>query len=73
MVAGCSSVAIRSRTRGKPADHKLWTLPGVLLTPHTAGYGPYLDDRRYEIILDNCRRFLAGQPLRNLVDKSRWF
>jgi phosphoglycerate dehydrogenase-like enzyme len=56
-----------------PADHKLWTLPGVLLTPHTAGYGPYLDERRYEVILDNCRRFLAGQPLRNLVDKARWF
>jgi phosphoglycerate dehydrogenase-like enzyme len=56
-----------------PADHPLWTMPGVLLTPHTAGYGPYLDERRYEIILDNCRRFLAGQPLRNLVDKARWF
>jgi phosphoglycerate dehydrogenase-like enzyme len=55
------------------ADHKLWTMPGVLLTPHTAGYGPYLDERRYEVILDNCRRFLAGQPLRNLVDKARWF
>ena len=56
-----------------PADHPLWTMPGVLLTPHTAGYGPYLDERRYEIVLDNCRRFLDGQPLRNLVDKSRWF
>src|SRR5438477_12011324 len=56
-----------------PADHPLWTIPGVLLTPHTAGYGPYLDERRYEIILDNCRRFLAGQALRNLVDKARWF
>src|SRR5207248_1104769 len=56
-----------------PADHPLWTTPGALLTPHTAGYGPYLDERRYEIILDNCRRFLAGQPLRNLVDKARWF
>jgi phosphoglycerate dehydrogenase-like enzyme len=56
-----------------PADHKLWTLPGVLLTPHTAGYGPYLNERRYAIILDNCRRFQAGEPLRNLVDKSRWF
>jgi hypothetical protein len=56
-----------------PAEHPLWTTPGVLLTPHTAGYGPYLDERRYEIILDNCRRFLAGQPLRNLVDKARWF
>src|SRR6266446_5891705 len=56
-----------------PTDHKLWTLPGVLITPHTAGYGPYLDDRRFDIILDNCRRFLAGQPLRNLVEKARWF
>jgi phosphoglycerate dehydrogenase-like enzyme len=56
-----------------PADHKLWTRPGVLLTPHTAGYGPYLDERRFEIILDNCRRFQAGQPLRNLVDKARWY
>ena len=56
-----------------PADHPLWTTPGVLLTPHTAGYGPYLDERRYEVFSDNCRRFLAGQPLRNLVDKARWF
>jgi phosphoglycerate dehydrogenase-like enzyme len=56
-----------------PAAHPLWTTPGVLMTPHVAGYGPYLDERRYEVILDNCRRFLAGQPLRNLVDKSRWF
>ena len=56
-----------------PAGHKLWTQPGVLLTPHTAGYGPYLDERRYAIIEDNCRRFLAGGPLRNLVDKARWF
>ncbi len=45
----------------------------MLITPHTAGCGPYLDDRRYAILLDNCRRFLANQPLRNTVDKSRWF
>ncbi|HWN54188.1 MAG TPA: D-2-hydroxyacid dehydrogenase [Methylomirabilota bacterium] len=56
-----------------PATHPLWTMPGVLITPHTAGYGPYLDDRRYEILRDNCQRFLAGQPLRNVVDKTSWF
>ena len=56
-----------------PAEHPLWTMPGVLITPHTAGYGPYLDERRYEVFADNCRRFLAGQELRNVVDKSRWF
>jgi phosphoglycerate dehydrogenase-like enzyme len=56
-----------------PPDHPLWTMPGVLITPHTAGRGPYLDERRFEIILDNARRFLAEQPLRNLVDKASWF
>ncbi len=56
-----------------PAAHPLWTMPGVLITPHTAGYGPHLDERRLEILLDNCRRFLAGQPLRNVVDKASWF
>jgi phosphoglycerate dehydrogenase-like enzyme len=56
-----------------PADHPLWTMPGVLITPHTAGHGPFLDDRRLEVLLDNCRRFLGGEPLRNVVDKSNWF
>jgi phosphoglycerate dehydrogenase-like enzyme len=56
-----------------PADHPLWTAPGVLMTPHTAGYGPYLDERRFEVLSDNCRRFARGEPLRNLVDKTRWF
>ena len=56
-----------------PSDHPLWTMRGVLITPHTAGFGPYLDDRRYEVLSDNCRRFVAGQPLRNVVDKSSWF
>jgi phosphoglycerate dehydrogenase-like enzyme len=56
-----------------PADHPLWTTPGVLITPHTAGHGPYLDERRYEVLSENCRRFAAGQELRNVVDKARWF
>ena len=56
-----------------PADHPLWTMPGVLITPHTAGFGPYLDDRRFEVLLDNCQRFVAGEELRNVVDKTVWF
>jgi phosphoglycerate dehydrogenase-like enzyme len=56
-----------------PAEHPLWTMPNVLLTPHMAGYGPYLDDRRYEIVKDNCRAFLDGKPMRNVVDKASWF
>jgi len=56
-----------------PADHPLWTMPGVLITPHSAGFGPFLDERRFDILLDNCRRFAAGRPLRNAVDKASWF
>ena len=56
-----------------PADHPLWSAPGMLITPHVAAAGPYLDDRRAEVFLDNCRRFHDGQPLRNVVDKDNWF
>ena len=56
-----------------PTDHPLWTMPNVLLTPHMAGHGPYLNDRRYAIIEENCRLFAAGKPLRNEVDKRAWF
>lgn len=56
-----------------PADHPLWTTPGVLLTPHVADAGPYLDERRFNILVENCRRFAAGEPLLNVVDKQRWF
>ena len=56
-----------------PADHPLWDAPNVLLTPHTAGYGPYLDERRIALLIDNCRRFARGETLRNVVDKALWF
>jgi len=60
-------------TEPLPAEHPLWTLPGVIITPHTAGFGPHLNERRYDIIEDNCRRFMAGRTLRNIVDKQHWF
>jgi phosphoglycerate dehydrogenase-like enzyme len=56
-----------------PADHPLWTMPGVLMTPHMAGYGPHLNERRYAIIRDNLRAMIAGTPMRNVVDKANWF
>ena len=56
-----------------PSDHPLWSLPNVLLTPHMAGYGPHLNERRFQIIRDNCRAFANGAALRNVVDKENWF
>jgi phosphoglycerate dehydrogenase-like enzyme len=56
-----------------PADHALWTMPNVLITPHMAGYGPYLDERRFEIIRANCRALIDCGPFKNVVDKRSWF
>jgi phosphoglycerate dehydrogenase-like enzyme len=56
-----------------PSEHPLWGMPNVLMTPHMAGYGPHLNERRFQIIQDNCRAFANGQMLRNVVDKSSWF
>jgi phosphoglycerate dehydrogenase-like enzyme len=56
-----------------PADHPLWTLPNVILTPHTAGYSPVIAQRHLETLCDNVRRFVRGAPLRNVVDKELWF
>jgi phosphoglycerate dehydrogenase-like enzyme len=56
-----------------PSNHPLWSAPNVLLTPHTAGYGPFLDERRLAIIVENARRFVRGDPLINVVDKTLWF
>ena len=56
-----------------PSEHPLWGLPNAILTPHVAADGPYIDDRRTEVFVDNCVRFSEGRPLRNVVDKAQWF
>jgi phosphoglycerate dehydrogenase-like enzyme len=56
-----------------PAEHPLWEAPNVLLTPHVAGEGPYLDERRLAVLAENARRFAQGAELLNVVDKRVWF
>lgn len=56
-----------------PPDHRLWTAPNFLMTPHMAAAGPYLNERRQELIAENCRRLRDGEDLLNIVDKANWF
>jgi phosphoglycerate dehydrogenase-like enzyme len=56
-----------------PPDHPLWEFENVILTPHVAGVDPYNAPRRFAVLRDNVRRFLAGEPLHNIVDKAKWF
>ncbi|MFD0979545.1 D-2-hydroxyacid dehydrogenase [Tropicimonas aquimaris] len=48
-----------------PAESPLWRLPNVIVTPHTSPREPDRDERAVELIAENYRRFLAGEPLKN--------
>jgi phosphoglycerate dehydrogenase-like enzyme len=52
-----------------PADHALWALPNVLISPHIAGDSPATTVRAFALAGDQVRRFAAGQPLINVVDR----
>ena len=57
-----------------PDGHPLWTMENVLITPHVAvADADDIPERRYQLLADNASRFLAGRPLRNAVDKARWY
>lgn len=54
-----------------PSDSPLWTLPNVLLSPHTAALSPRENERIVDLLLDNVDRLLGGRPLRNRVTATR--
>jgi phosphoglycerate dehydrogenase-like enzyme len=53
-----------------PAEHPLWGMDNVIVTPHTAGVSVHEDDRRLAVLSENLRRYIAGEPLHNVVDKA---
>jgi phosphoglycerate dehydrogenase-like enzyme len=57
-------------TEPLPDDSPLWSLPNVLLTPHIAGITPAYHQRLMTLFVDNLRRYLAGEPLLNRVDRD---
>jgi phosphoglycerate dehydrogenase-like enzyme len=50
-----------------PADHPLWALPNVLVSPHMAGDSPATTIRAFELAGDQIRRLARGEPLINEV------
>jgi phosphoglycerate dehydrogenase-like enzyme len=50
-----------------PSDHPLWLAPGALITPHIAGTTARFIDRGWELVAAQLRRYLAGEPLLNVV------
>jgi D-2-hydroxyacid dehydrogenase (NADP+) len=52
-----------------PAEHPLWALENVIITPHYSGAHPGYVQRASAIFLENLVSYLAGEPLTNVVDK----
>ena len=50
-----------------PADHPLWHAPGLLVTPHVGGNTSAFPPRAYRLVVDQLRRFAAGEPLAGVV------
>ena len=50
-----------------PAGHPLWSVPGLLLTPHVAGSVPLAVDRAFRIAAEQIRQFAGGNTPSNLV------
>ena len=50
--------------------HRLWKMPNVVITPHVAGHSAVTTARRAALLREILRRFAAGEPLMNVVDKK---
>ncbi len=53
-----------------PAESPWWDAPNVIVTPHASGYTLRFFD---ELVVENVRRYLAGEPLLNPVDPERGY
>ncbi len=52
-----------------PADHPLWTAPGVLISPHVGGASTAMWPRAHRVVRDQLARFAAAEPLENVVPR----
>lgn len=53
-----------------PPSSPLWQTPNLVMTPHCSSDAPDYADRTLDLFFDNVRRYLAGRPLRNTVDRA---
>ena len=53
-----------------PLEHPLWKCPNLLITPHVAGSSPEFARRSLKVAADELRRYMAGEPLFNVVQAA---
>jgi phosphoglycerate dehydrogenase-like enzyme len=60
-------------TEPLPSDSPLWSLPNVLISPHTAALSKHEDRRIAEVFCDNATRLLEGRSLRNVINTEEFY
>jgi phosphoglycerate dehydrogenase-like enzyme len=53
-----------------PEGHLLWSCPNLLITPHVAASSPQFAPNALRVAADELRRYINGEPLRRVVQKS---
>jgi phosphoglycerate dehydrogenase-like enzyme len=56
-----------------PAGHPLWAMPNVIISPHVSASSDAQGERYWILIAENLRRYVAGEPLLNVVDIKRGY
>jgi phosphoglycerate dehydrogenase-like enzyme len=56
-----------------PASSELWRLPHVLITPHISGESANTVKLRNAVLMENLRRYVAGEPMVSVVDLQRGY
>ena len=55
------------------AGHPLWAMDNVIITPHLAAESDLQEERTWLLVTENLRRYVAGEPLLNVVDIERGY
>ncbi len=53
-----------------PPEHPFWTTEGITVLPHIGGMHPQRDKVVARLFAENLGRFVAGQPMREVVDRA---
>ena len=75
LTAGALAGAALDVFRDEPLapDHPIWDVPNLLITPHVSGFRHDHWDAALALFVQNRRRYAAGEPLLNVVDKREGY
>jgi phosphoglycerate dehydrogenase-like enzyme len=56
-----------------PPDHPLWRAPNIIITPHLSAKTAASEVNYNQLLRENLRRYVAGEPMLSVVDIDRGY